>query len=62
MTRLNNRVAKLETSHGIGARRVLFIKPRSGESDHQAVERHGVTPRDGDVVLIMRMANHDKIG
>ncbi len=55
MTKLNHRVAKLETRHGIGARRVLFIMTGAGETDEQAMERLGVTPRAGDVLLVMRL-------
>ena len=55
MTKLNHRVAKLETRHGIGARRVLFIMTETGESDDQALARQGVAPRAGDVLLIMRL-------
>ncbi len=54
MTKLNNRVATLEKQTASG-RGVRFIMTQAGETDEQAMERLGVTPRAGDVLLIMRL-------
>ena len=54
MTKLNNRVATLEKQAGVG-RGVRFIMTEGDESDAQAMERLGVTPRAGDVLLVMRL-------
>jgi len=54
MTKLNSRLARLE-KQAAGARRVLFTMTEAGESDEQAMERLGVVPRAGDVLLVMRL-------
>ena len=54
MTKLNNRVATLEKQAG-GGRGVRFIMTEAGETDEQAMERLGVTPRAGGVLLVMRL-------
>ena len=54
MTKLNNRVATLEKQTASG-RGVRFIMTKGGETDEQAMERLGITPCAGDVLLIMRL-------
>ena len=54
MTKLNSRVARLE-KQARGARRIRFIMPKADETDDQAMVRHGITPRAGDVTLVMRL-------
>lgn len=54
MTKLNNRVATLEKQAG-GGRGVRFIMTQAGETDEQAMERLGVVPCAGDVLLVMRL-------
>ncbi len=54
MTKLNNRVATLEKQTASG-RGVRFIMTEAGETDGQAMERLGVMPRAGDVLLVMRL-------
>ena len=55
MTKLNNRLARLEKQTAGARRRIRFIMTRAGETDDQAMARRGITPRAGDVTLIMRL-------
>ena len=54
MTKLNNRVATLEKQTASG-RGVRFIMTEAGETDEQAMERLGITPCAGGVLLVMRL-------
>ena len=55
MTKLNSRVVRLEKQAASARRRIHFIMPKAGETDDQTMARLGITPRDGDVTLIMRL-------
>ena len=55
MRQLNGRVTRLEKQVASARRRIRFIMTRGGETDDEAMARLSVTPRDGDVTMIMRL-------